>query len=114
MRGTGIAVGILFIAVAIACCIGAVTHGDDSGEVTCGDDPMARGDTCVTYTNGSSESRSYDEQSDANNSPLTPIMLGLGSVVMAFLAYGSFRVAAEADPSPQPDAGGGRGANPLD
>ncbi|HEY8454231.1 MAG TPA: hypothetical protein VIL34_01440 [Actinopolymorphaceae bacterium] len=55
-----IAKWILGIIVGLVICgYGVVTF---NGPVTCGDDVMERGDTCLSMRRGDAENRSYDEQ----------------------------------------------------
>jgi hypothetical protein len=84
-----VAVGLFFFALSITAFICAAHSGDPDGKVMCGDDEMAPGDTCTTWVNGSSETLSYGEQADQNDSLFDPVFYVIGGLVGIALGIGA-------------------------
>lgn len=72
---------LFFLALGIVAFICAGNSGDPEGKVMCGDDEMAPGDTCITWVNGSSTSRSYEEQEDQNDNLFGPVTYVIGGLI---------------------------------
>jgi hypothetical protein len=94
---------------AIICFICAANSGDEGDDVMCGGREMEAEDTCITYRNGSSTERDYDEQAEDNHSPFNQVAGVVGGI--AAIAFGLFALIGP-DPDSIPGARTSAGTRP--